>query len=92
MIKKLCVFEKTNNINIQLKRKVMSTFKILNRLRQIDQLIKLKATGNPKEFAKKIGVSKRMIFHYLNDLKDLGAEIYFDKGRSSYCYARSFNL
>jgi predicted DNA-binding transcriptional regulator YafY len=32
-------------------------------------------TGNTEEFANKIGLSRRMLFNYLDDLRDMGLEI-----------------
>lgn len=36
---------------------------ILNRLQQMDQLIRLKATGNPVAFAARLGISKSMLYN-----------------------------
>jgi predicted DNA-binding transcriptional regulator YafY len=56
-----------------------------NRICRLDQLIRLKCTGSPDELAGKIGISKRMLFEYINDMKDLGAPI-------SYCsFIRSYH-
>jgi len=53
----------------------MPAIKYINRLKAIDQLIKLKATGSPKELADKLGISERQIYKYISDLKELGAKI-----------------
>jgi len=47
----------------------------------------LKATGTPKELAEKIDVSERLLYDYLNEMKELGAPIYYDKERCCYCYS-----
>jgi len=65
----------------------MTIFKNPERAKQIDQLIRLKATGTPKELAEKIGVSERLLYYYLNEMKELGAPIYYDKERCCYCYS-----
>jgi predicted DNA-binding transcriptional regulator YafY len=52
----------------------------------MDTLIRLKATGSPKTFAGKIGISERTLFEYLNVLKELGADISYSKAAQSYFY------
>ncbi|MDL2314630.1 HTH domain-containing protein [Bacteroidales bacterium OttesenSCG-928-C19] len=56
------------------------------KLERLDQLIRLKATGSPEELADKMNTSKRTIFRTINDLKEIGCPIYFDKQKNSYCY------
>ena len=60
--------------------------KCLNRILQMDQLIRQKATGTPRELASKIGLSERMIYEYLDLMKQWGAEIRFCKEHQSYLY------
>ncbi len=43
----------------------------LNRFLRLDQLIRLKATGTPKELAKKIGVSESALYEYINEMKEM---------------------
>ncbi len=65
----------------------MTIFKYPDRVKQLDQLIRMKATGTPKELAKKIGISERLLYDYLNELRESGAPVYFDKERCCYCYS-----
>lgn len=58
----------------------------LNLLRQLDQFIRRKKTGSPSEFARKMGISERSLYEYLNVLKDLGAPIRFSRQEHSYYY------
>ena len=64
----------------------MSLIDDRQKLERLDQLIRLKATGSPDELAEKMGTSKRTIFRTINDLKEIGCPIYFDKHKNSYCY------
>jgi len=64
----------------------MSTIKYINRLKRMDQLIRLKSTGNPIEFARKMKVSERNLFVYLADLRKLGAPLTWSSIRNSYVY------
>lgn len=59
---------------------------IILRLRRIDHLIRIKGTGSPAQLAKRIGISERSIYGYLNLMKDLGAPIRFCHYRESYYY------
>lgn len=58
----------------------------INKMEQIDQLIRLKATGSAREFANKLLISESSLYRFLDDLKKLGAEIKFDHSINSYRY------
>ncbi|MCC8423848.1 HTH domain-containing protein [Mucilaginibacter sp. UR6-11] len=57
-----------------------------DRLEQLNGLIKRKSTGAPGELAKKMNVSERTAFEYIEILKSLGAEIRYSRSRRSYYY------
>jgi predicted DNA-binding transcriptional regulator YafY len=57
-----------------------------NRLEQLDSLIRRKGTGTPAALSKRLGVSKRTIFGYIDLLRSLGAPISYSKSRESYYY------
>jgi len=54
----------------------------------------MKATGNADDLAEKLEVSERMVYHYLNWMKENGAPIAFCRRRGSYVYEEevSFNI
>ena len=60
-----------------------------SRFEYLDYLIRAKATGPPRTLAKKMDVSLRTIFEYIEILRSLGAPIYFDKHKQTYCYEES---
>jgi len=64
----------------------MIAIKYINRLKRIDQLIRLEATGNPKELASRLEISERQLYRYINDLKETGAKITFNHNINSYTY------
>lgn len=70
----------------------MSILKYIKRLRRIDQLIRLKATGDSTEFAHKIGISRSVLMNNLKEIKELGAPICYDKYRKSYYYEKHKKL
>jgi len=60
--------------------------KFIERFKRIDELIVLKATGNPEQFALKLDVSESTLYEFLKVLKDLGSPIEYDQARCSYFY------
>ncbi|MFV0345070.1 MAG: HTH domain-containing protein, partial [Bacteroidales bacterium] len=56
--------------------------KIIDRIehiRQIDQLIRLKCTGNLQQLSEKTQLSERQVRRYIEEMRDMGADIYFDR-------------
>jgi biotin operon repressor len=71
----------------------MKHTKYLARYQRIQNLIFAEKTGSSEEFATKIGLSRRMLFNYLEDLKDMGLEIeYCRKRKTYYCLSHKIDL
>jgi len=62
------------------------------KLAQIDQLIRTEATGSPENFACKLRLAKSTMYEYINYMKELGAEIIFDRHRNCFKYKRPCKL
>lgn len=62
------------------------TKEALSRLQRIDYLISIKGTGNPSQLARKMGISKRSVYDYLNLMREFGAPIKYSHERGSYYY------
>lgn len=60
--------------------------KQIQRIERLHQLLKLKATGSPKDCAGKLEISERQLYNTLELMKALGAPIYFNIAIGSYCY------
>jgi predicted DNA-binding transcriptional regulator YafY len=60
--------------------------KLLERIKRIDELIFLKATGKPEQLARRLHISKSTLYEILKALKDLGAPIAYDAEKGSYVY------
>lgn len=59
----------------------------LTKIERMDLLIRTNATGNPKDFARRMGMSARSLFNYLNFMKiRLGAPIEYSNNMQSYFY------
>jgi predicted transcriptional regulator of viral defense system len=60
--------------------------KYINRLKYVDYLIKRKATGDLDQFAEKNHLCKSAMAALLNEMKELGFPIKFDRLRKTYYY------
>ena len=56
------------------------------KMQRIDDLISRGATGTPQELADKMGLSKRMVFVYLQAMRDSGLFIRYCRFSKSYLY------
>ena len=61
--------------------------KIAERVYHLDYLIRMEATGNPEEFARKLGISRRSLFNYLEELKKMGVPVGWSSAKGSYYYS-----
>jgi hypothetical protein len=65
----------------------MALYNYLNRIEQLDALIRQKRTGPPKELAGRLGISERWLYIFLDELKsDLNCPIRYDRNKNSYVY------
>jgi len=64
----------------------MGLLKQYNRLKHIDLLISMSATGTPKDLAEKLNVSIITIYRYIREMKELGAPIKYCRNCDSYKY------
>jgi hypothetical protein len=74
------------------KNQLIMLFEEINRLRQIDRLIRLNNTGNAQEFAKKLNLSRRQVYNIIESLKDVGLEIEYNRNISSFVYAKPYKI
>lgn len=68
----------------------MSLQKNIDRMNYLYKLIENESTGTPDELGIKLNLSKRHTFNLLNDLKDLGAEIKYNRMRRTYYFTNCF--
>ncbi|KYG83566.1 hypothetical protein [Roseivirga echinicomitans] len=60
--------------------------KQIERIERLHNLIRLKATGTPKECAEKLEISERQLYRLLDLMKELGAPVYYEVYYRAYCY------
>jgi biotin operon repressor len=65
----------------------MSLIKYIERLRRMDSLISMMATGTPEEFAEKMGMKRSTLFESLQEMRAIGVDIKYSFIRQSYYYA-----
>ena len=61
--------------------------KQIQRIERLHQLLRLKATGSPKECASQLGISERQLYNIIELMKELGAPIIYNMRVGSYQYA-----
>lgn len=66
---------------------VMSLIKYIERLRRMDSLISMMATGTPEVFAEKMGIKRSTLFESLQEMREIGVDIKYSFIRQSYYYA-----
>jgi transposase len=59
---------------------------LIERWIKFDRLVSKGKTGNPREFAKKLGVSKSQMYNYINELAMMGIKVRYNKLRSTFEY------
>ncbi len=61
-------------------------------LDRLDQLIRLKSTGNYQTLANRLGISARNVYNLIDVLKELGAQVAYCKERKSFYYLNEVKL
>ena len=61
----------------------------INLIEQLDQLIRLKATGTPEQLANRLNISRAGLFRIMDIMKHLNAPIKFDIYLQSYVYEKN---
>lgn len=55
-------------------------------IERLHYLIRRKGTGSPVHLANRLNISERCLYNLLNEMKSMGAPIYYNKTKRSYCY------
>jgi len=62
--------------------------KVIDKIKSMNHYIRMRQTGKPNEFAKKLDISRSTMFEYMNLLKENGAPIEYDSRNQSYYYKK----
>jgi predicted DNA-binding transcriptional regulator YafY len=64
----------------------------IERIKRLDGIIRNRVQGSPQELAEKLGISRSVLYNYLDDLKLMGAEIKYNKKQLCFEYEKEFIL
>jgi biotin operon repressor len=70
----------------------MAFLKYLERYQNIDRMIRMENTGNPKEFASKLEISESHLYFCLKELKEYGLPIAYSNYKRTYFYQEAVKL
>lgn len=58
----------------------------VERFQLLNKLIKQQRTGSPEELAKRLKISRRQLYAYLDFIRDLGLEVKYSRKVNSFVY------
>lgn len=70
----------------------MEFVKQIERIQVLNKLIRDRRTGSPIELAKRLGVSRRQLYVYLEYLEDQGLKISYSRRVGSFIYSNDQRL
>jgi DNA-binding response OmpR family regulator len=70
----------------------MQLFETIDRIYRIHQLIQREATGTPEEFAERFNIRRRQLYNILEEFKDYGAHICYNRIKQTFYYANDFEI
>lgn len=70
----------------------MTLISDLDKLALINLEIRKEQTGNPREFAKKLNLSRSMFYNYIEEIKILGAKIKYNRNTKTFYYENNFDI
>jgi hypothetical protein len=70
----------------------MNIFDKLFLTERIDHLIRTRATGTPLELASRLNMCERHVYRIIDELRDQGLPIAYDKIQSTYYYTEPVEL
>ena len=66
----------------------MKNLEMIHRMKRMDKLISMKATGTPKEFAERIDLSVSRLYEIIVGMKKIGVPIKYSRILGSYFYKK----
>lgn len=70
----------------------MQWLESIKRMQNLHELIKKESTGTPCELAYHFCLSRRQLYNIIEDLKIMGADIKYNRDRSTFYYTNGFDL
>lgn len=70
----------------------MKVFEYLDRISMMHKLIKVRKTGTPEEFARRLGVSRTSLYELIDEMRIRGAPIKYSKAARTFYYGEPFEI
>ena len=64
----------------------------LKTLRRLHDLIRRKSTGNYQDLSRRLDVSPATLYRLLDQMKEMGAPIVYNRSRKAFYYQKDFDL
>lgn len=64
----------------------MNFIKQIERLQLLNKLIQEQNTGTPEELANRLNLSRRQLYNYIEELKDIGLEVCYSRRYTSFYF------
>jgi predicted DNA-binding transcriptional regulator YafY len=70
----------------------MQLFETIDRLHRIHKLIQQEATGTAEEFAERLHLGRRQLYNILEEFRDYGADIRYNRRKCTFYYGNNFEV
>jgi predicted DNA-binding transcriptional regulator YafY len=70
----------------------MNPMKYFELLERMDQMLRMENTGDAKEFSLRLGISRRQLYYYIDELKVLGLPIAYSRRSKTFYYEKQCML
>ena len=70
----------------------MNPKKYFDLMERMDQMIRFENTGDASEFSERLGISRRQLYYYVDELKDLGLPLSYNRNSKTFFYEKKCML
>ena len=70
----------------------MTILKQMERINKANKLIMAERTGDPDQFAEQLGISRSQLYNIIDQFKDFGAPLLYNKKDKTFFYNKPFSL
>lgn len=70
----------------------MTILKQMERINKANKLIMAERTGDPDQFAAQLGISRSQLYNIIDQFKDFGAPLLYNKKDKTFFYNKPFSL
>ncbi len=70
----------------------MNPMKYFELMERMDQLIRMENTGDAFEFSERLGISRRQMYYYVDELRELGLPVSYNRRSKTFFYEKNCRL